>query len=604
MPQEIVIVGGGYAGLQLAQQLACKLPANTAHVTLVEKHAFSFHCIGLPRALVDKTYTPKLFIPLDKALPDHATLVLGVAEVIHEHDIVVRSIQDGEISDTTTILQFDYLILATGSSYAPPIKVGNNVYNRSTIEASIAETFDKVAAAQSILVIGGGSVGCEIAGEIATTYLDKKVTLVDGNKELVANANLSAKFRTKLAAALTSRGVALVLGERLPEKLTAHSFENKTFSLSGGTQVTTDVQLVCAGVSPNTQIITTLDANLADPQGIKVKPNLQLDDERYPNIFVIGDASNHVAPKTAMSAGEQAKFLAAALTKKIRKGKGIDPFVPASVQAMLIPVGREGGVAQLPMFGGVFAGDWLVKMAKCKDYFAGAMWSTWKASLPKMSKFHAIAHGRRSISHFLPKEIDQSIIHDVLLTTRRAPSSLNTQPYVCVIVQDAEEKNALSAAMAGGNPRKVQEAPLLAVFAADLEPSKLLPSLYEMNDKAGTDPIVNKYLGFKLGAFGGEANHTVTAWAYKQTMIAAATFVYAVEGHGVGTQVMEGFDEPKLREILGIPDRYSVPVVIACGYPDFDKITYGPTPRLPTSNVFFSGKFGQHYKAVMSKQPH
>ncbi len=82
------------------------------------------------------------------------------------------------------------------------------------------------------------------------------------------------------------------------------------------------------------------------------------------------------------------------------------------------------------------------------------------------------------------------------------------------------------------------------------------------------------------------------AWSYKQTIFPAASFVYAAQSHGLGTCVMEGFDENRLRNILDIPDRYSIPVVICCGYADETKLLPCKTPRLEPKQVFFDGKFG------------
>lgn len=84
------------------------------------------------------------------------------------------------------------------------------------------------------------------------------------------------------------------------------------------------------------------------------------------------------------------------------------------------------------------------------------------------------------------------------------------------------------------------------------------------------------------------------AWAYKQTTFAAATFIYAAQASGLATCPMEGFDDAKLRSALDIPDRFSVPVVISCGYPKPEMVPQGVvTPRLPPTEVFHNGKFGQ-----------
>jgi nitroreductase len=179
--------------------------------------------------------------------------------------------------------------------------------------------------------------------------------------------------------------------------------------------------------------------------------------------------------------------------------------------------------------------------------------------------------------------------------------------------------------MLGGNGRKLKEAPLVAVFAADLEPSKRVPAIQAMMHAAEQSPTAIQQLPSKLRFFGGEGylsagirclisssaspimpvpSYTPTiAWSYKSTMFAVSQYVYAAESHGIGTAIMEGFDEIRLRHLLDIPDRYSVPVVIACGYPaseDGEDVDGGQqkrqTPRLPLEELFFDGTFGQPFR--------
>ncbi|KDO21971.1 hypothetical protein SPRG_21203 [Saprolegnia parasitica CBS 223.65] len=316
----VVVIGGGPAGIQFAQALASKV-SSAVKITVIEKQSFTFHAVGIPRALVDK------------------------------------------------------------SSYPGPIKVPGDVVNRTTIEAALNESIDRIAAASSVVLIGGGAVGCEIAGEIASAYPNKTVTLVDGNRELMAHAGVSAKFRARLAASLEARGVHILLNERLALRPSASSFERQTLTFTSGKTLTADVQLVTSGMSPNTQLMAAFRPALATPQGIRVNGSLQVDDPSLRHVFVLGDASNHPSPKLAMLAGEQAAFLAKALAKTIKKGTPIPMFKTGEVTAMLVPTGPSGGVGQLPMFGGVVVGDWLVRAAKGKDYFASMTWGKWKATL-------------------------------------------------------------------------------------------------------------------------------------------------------------------------------------------------------------------------------
>ncbi|ETW02152.1 hypothetical protein H310_05725 [Aphanomyces invadans] len=227
--------------------------------------------------------------------------------------------------------------------------------------------------------------------------------------------------------------------------------------------------------------------------------------------------------------------------------------------------------------------------------------------------FRSLARQRRSLYKFQNKDIPKDILKDILLTTQRAPSGFNLQPYACMLVQDPTDRNALSAAMLGDNVRKVKEAPLIAVFAADLEPSKRVPAIQEMMATAGQSTADIQQLPLKLRFFGGEGHLAgvirsgistaltpfqpvptyvpTIAWSYKSTMLAVSQYILAAESHGIGSCVMEGFDETWVRHALDIPDRYSVPVVVASGYAAAEN-SQPPSPRLDPSQVFFGAKFG------------
>jgi len=386
--KNIVIVGGGYAGIECAQALDKTLPPSTANITVVEKQEFTFHCVGAARALVDPAYVPKLFIPIDKACSPRVHIVHAIADTVNvgENQLSVRKVVNGSADDAVTSLPFDYLIVATGSSYPSPMRVDENAFSRNAIEDAIRNTYEKIKSAKRVLVVGGGPVGCEVAGEIAVAYPDKKVTLLEGNDKLVAHSKMTDKFRWKLMERLVQINVNVLLGERLPERPTGNLFEASTVTTSKGTVVESDIQLLCAGAMPNVELIRSLDANLIDKDkgSIKVKSNLQLDDDRYAHIYVIGDANNHPTPKLAYTGGEQAKFIGNQLACHIKSNgsRAIEPFVPGVTEGMFVPLGPHGGVSQLPLFGGVVVGDTITKMVKSKDYAAGYMWGKWKAKLP------------------------------------------------------------------------------------------------------------------------------------------------------------------------------------------------------------------------------
>ncbi|KAG6615075.1 Nitroreductase family [Phytophthora cinnamomi] len=202
---------------------------------------------------------------------------------------------------------------------------------------------------------------------------------------------------------------------------------------------------------------------------------------------------------------------------------------------------------------------------------------------------------RFACKSFLSDPVPAGTLREILKLTQRAPTGFNTQAYVCIVVRSAEDRARLAGAMMDSNIRKINEAPVAVVFAADCEPSKNVPRLQQLGrDNGAPEALVNK-VPHAVELFSGEHNPNVSteAWAYKQTTFAAATFLYAAQVHGLATCPIEGLNQAKVKQVLDIPDRYSIPVVVALGYANPDAKPAKPSVRFPSSEVFFDGEFGQ-----------
>ncbi|CAN0026938.1 unnamed protein product, partial [Choristocarpus tenellus] len=95
---------------------------------------------------------------------------------------------------------------------------------------------------------------------------------------------------------------------------------------------------------------------------------------------------------------------------------------------------------------------------------------------------------------------------------------------------------------------------------------------------------------------------SVEAWAFKNTALAAQTYILACTARGLATCPMEGYDARRVRNVLSIPSRYGVPLVVATGHPfvttpEAVGLSEGVTPqqlswRFPSEEVVFDGSFG------------
>lgn len=191
---EIVIVGGGFGGVQAA--IACRKDYPQAQITLVEKEARlgfvpgSLHLIlQNPDLLASdlQWVTPEKLTEQYKINVRMNTTSLGLVDYHH------LKVVEGS-------LYFDYLIIATGSAQSGKLLVADGnaeEYSFKSPQAFIA-VLEKIKAAQKIAIVGGGQVGLELANSLAGK---KEVHLFEKNDSLVFH-HLDGEFSEPIVAAL------------------------------------------------------------------------------------------------------------------------------------------------------------------------------------------------------------------------------------------------------------------------------------------------------------------------------------------------------------------------------------------------------------------
>jgi len=284
--KRVVVVGGGFAGTGVAQYLEPYF-----HVILIDTKDYFEFTPSVLRTIVEPTHIKKL-------------------QVLHNHYLKSATVLQKEVlrvEPTQVILDdrqipFDYLVINSGTSYNPPFKETKLV--GSARGSTLRESSYTVGKAKSVLIIGGGLVGVELAAEIAVHYPKKEVILVHSQSTLINRFPKKAiRYVTDF---LKYHGVKLIFNERVI------GHRQHTFITSQGTEVAADIGFLCTGISPNSGFLKECLPDTISGSGyISANEYLQLSGSViYPNIFVAGDILDVREEKLAQGAEIMAKLVA------------------------------------------------------------------------------------------------------------------------------------------------------------------------------------------------------------------------------------------------------------------------------------------------------
>ncbi|MEO6025265.1 MAG: NAD(P)/FAD-dependent oxidoreductase [Candidatus Binatia bacterium] len=355
----VVIVGGGFGGLAAARALR-RAPV---HVTLVDRRN---HHLFQP--LLYQVATAGLS-PADIAYPIRAVLsrqananvILAEATAIDvaRHELVLS---DGR-------LRYDYLVVATGArhayfghdeweAFAPGLK---SLEDALEIRRRILLAFEKAEretdpdarrALLTIIVVGGGPTGVELAGaiaEIARQVMKDDFRAIDPTETRVmlieAGDRVLASFPESLskhaAEALAKRGVEVRLDTRVTA-IDAHSVALGTEHIASATI------LWAAGVAAS-PLVKSLGVPLDRAGRVQVEDDLSI--PGHPDVFVIGDtatrlqASGVPLPGVAPVAMQQGRYVAQLIVESMAGGPR-EPFAYVD-KGNLATIGRAAAVAHI-----------------------------------------------------------------------------------------------------------------------------------------------------------------------------------------------------------------------------------------------------------------
>jgi len=295
-------------------------------------------------------------LPYDKLFvkPNIGTVKVGTVTGIEKNaggaggDIVLA---DGEK------VHYDVLVLTPGSKWT-----GVSAHPTDKTEALefVNAWRKRFQDAKSVVIVGGGAVGIELAGEIKDVYPETKVTIVHGEKQLI-NKTYPDKFRKEVEKKMKARGVELVL-EEFANDFAEGATEVTT---SSGKTLQADVIVSARGPRPNTEFIgTSLGAEtLTDRGHVKVRPTLQL--ASYPDMFCAGDVLDwDEQSQAAKSTGHVSIVVGNVIS--VLEGKPTKEVYKGSTEMIVLTNGKKGGAIFVDMLWGLMLGDTMASMAKSK----------------------------------------------------------------------------------------------------------------------------------------------------------------------------------------------------------------------------------------------
>ncbi|MGO3701803.1 MAG: NAD(P)/FAD-dependent oxidoreductase [Candidatus Saccharimonadales bacterium] len=337
-----VIVGGGFAGVKAALELAKR---KTGKVTLISNKPYFLYHAAL-YATVTGSSPHETVISLEDIFSEYHSV-----DVV-EDTIVSLDPARNMVVGKATSYAYDTLVLAIGSetSYLNIPGMKNRSYGMKTLEEISA--FHKHLKTEMIkdhhldknyVIVGGGPTGVELAGviapyiaRIAKEHMVHKtkvhVTLVEASDRLLPT--LSATASRKAQQRLEALGVKVLVDTKV------RSF-NKTHITLDDKKIPTKTVVWTAGAKNNTFFEEHPEYfQLAKNRRVVVNPYL----EAYRDIYVLGDNANVKGSGTAPAALAMGAFLADHLIRKSRNAplKAYRPKKPA----VMVPIGEKWAYAE------------------------------------------------------------------------------------------------------------------------------------------------------------------------------------------------------------------------------------------------------------------
>jgi len=313
--KKLLILGAGTAGTMMANKMRKKLARDEWDITIVDQFKTHYYQPGF------------LFIPFgiytkdDVVKPKNDFFPIGI-NVIYSKIEKIEASESKVILEEGVVLQYDYLIIATGTKTAPEETPGlkdklwyKEIFDFYTLEGAVAlsKFFKTWEGGELVVNIAELPYKCPVAPLEFVFYADAFFT------ERGMRDKVNITFVTPLPGAFTKPRATKMLGELLNNKninivpdfnISEVDNENKIIKDFGDREVKFDC-LVSIPTNLGDELIER--SGLGDDMNFVYTDKYTLRSRDYENIFVIGDAANLPTSK----AGSVAHFASEVLEENI-----------------------------------------------------------------------------------------------------------------------------------------------------------------------------------------------------------------------------------------------------------------------------------------------
>ena len=356
MPDNVVIVGGGQAGFQVAASLRQK-KFDGAITLLADEPVPPYQRPPLSKEFLkgDVTEQQVLLRPADFYVTRNIDVRLGArVTAIDRVGRCVSLAAGGAVA-------YDHLVLATGARVrklpVPGAELAGVAYVRTLADSVALKPL--LAAASNVVVIGGGFIGLECAA--AAVARGCRTTVLEVAERLmgrVVSPALSAYYRDLHA----HHGVDIRVNATVTE---LHGVDGHVTEVrgAGGSHVPADLVIVGIGILPNDDLAAA--AGLLCDRGIVVDATLRTSD---PAIYAIGDCAAFPHPmarslvrlESVQNAVDQGKTVADAILGESKPYTAVPWFWSDQYDAHLQIVGICQGYDETLTLGDVGSGSFSV----------------------------------------------------------------------------------------------------------------------------------------------------------------------------------------------------------------------------------------------------